>query len=295
MFVGYEDISRLDMRCIVVIPFASCSALEEDASNAAEKMDGTHVDGNALAVVVAKGIKPESAAAKRKAAKPAPKPVPKPTHKRGPDGIELIPPTEDAAPVTELAAVVPPVSGTKRKRAPEAAATEAVAEAEKPAAKTEAAKPKDTVEKTVGKDAKEDKKKKPAKSELKIAAYAPLGTNAAEQTRRLAIFGLPEDFDAKRLWKRIRKITGARGVAWPFLLFGSQTLRVAIVEFTNKATRDAAVPKLDTHVLQGHQLSVRLGENVVTGKDVSLNNSFGTLVWSTLSLLSHCRLKPNLV
>jgi hypothetical protein len=60
------------------------------------------------------------------------------------------------------------------------------------------------------------------------------GADYGQKQCRLALFGLPADFPAKRLWKRVRKATGAQRVEWPVVMPGSEGVVAAVVVFDHK-------------------------------------------------------------
>ena len=88
-----------------------------------------------------------------------------------------------------------------------------------------------------------------------------------EKQHSLLLFGLPPDFNASRLWKRVRKTAGCTGIAFPLTLAGNQACPVAQLQFDSKAHRDKAAAKLDRHQLLGHVLGARSGEEVLPKKE----------------------------
>ncbi|RYG47356.1 hypothetical protein EON67_08665 [archaeon] len=59
-----------------------------------------------------------------------------------------------------------------------------------------------------------------------------------EQQCHIALFGLPDDFAQKRLWKRVRKLA-ATGCHFPFTLHGGQHVKCAILDFDRKVRTHA--------------------------------------------------------
>lgn len=114
------------------------------------------------------------------------------------------------------------------------------------------------------------------------------GRSLGDQQCCMVLFGLPSDFPLARLWKRVKKTQPEAAAAgeekgsggeeeegesevvkkamrWPVKLAGSEARPVAIVRYVKKAKRDAAIRKLEGHVLHGHKLRAVAAETVLTG------------------------------
>lgn len=114
-------------------------------------------------------------------------------------------------------------------------------------------------------------KKKPLSSVVQTAkpvTLPPPGMGSlGDKQHSIVLFGLPTDFDRSRLWKRLRKLGGCTGVAFPITMHGNQACAVAQAQFISKLHRDRSVAKLDAHSLLGHVLAARRGEEVLIKKD----------------------------
>jgi hypothetical protein len=81
---------------------------------------------------------------------------------------------------------------------------------------------------------------KRGKAAAAAAAAKPVATERLPpqslgfKQRQLVLFGLPADYDKKRLWKRVRKTAGAVELAWPVAVPGNFGLLAAYVTYDRK-------------------------------------------------------------
>jgi hypothetical protein len=85
--------------------------------------------------------------------------------------------------------------------------------------------------------------------------------------RTLYIFGLPESFDKKRLWKRVKKLNGSCDLAFPIILPGNAQCCVASVTFTGRPQREKAATRLTGHSLLGHALAAWGADQLLARKE----------------------------
>lgn len=97
----------------------------------------------------------------------------------------------------------------------------------------------------------------------KLTSKFPANPNAI---RTIVISGLPNTIDAKALWKKVRKLDGAKEISqWPGKnASGEQDPTVAEVLFSTPAVAQDAILRLHAHVFKGSLLSVVLKKRLET-------------------------------
>ncbi|KAF8192913.1 hypothetical protein BJ912DRAFT_1057648 [Pholiota molesta] len=122
-----------------------------------------------------------------------------------------------------------------------------------------------------GESVKKEPKPRPAPRQPRLP-HDPLAT------RTIVVSGLPPSIDAKVLWKKIRKYTGAEKVDWPIKDdSGTEDPSTAHVLFANPGHASDAVAKLHAHVYKGCLLSVTLKKRLdVLSKPVPAPKSKAT-------------------
>jgi hypothetical protein len=222
------------------------SAFDEDATAAAAKMNGTELEGRKLVVTVtdpeyhqpAKAAKAEAqAAAAAEAAAAA--------------GSKAAETSASAAAVAtaDASGALKSSAGTKSSTGAPAPAGKLAASAEPPPRSTGAKRPRpaddaaaereedgDEADTSNDEDAAEGSVTPAAKRVAGAAPVyqaAPPGTLGFRQCQ-LVLYGLPADYDKKRLWKRVRKTTGATNLAWPVAVPGNAGLVAAYITYDRK-------------------------------------------------------------
>jgi hypothetical protein len=223
------------------------SAFDEDATAAAAKMNGTELEGRKLVVTVtdpeyhqpAKAAKAEAqAAAAAEAAAAA--------------GSKAAGTSASAAAVAtaDASGALKSSAGTKSSTAAPAPAGKLAASAEPSSRSTGAKRPRpaddaaaaeleedgDEADTSNDEDAAEGSGTPAAKRVAGAAPVyqaAPPGTLGFRQCQ-LVLYGLPADYDKKRLWKRVRKTTGATNLAWPVAVPGNAGLVAAYITYDRK-------------------------------------------------------------
>jgi nucleolar protein 4 len=176
-----------------------CSALEEDATLAAEKLNNSTLQGRKISVVVARNAEGGPGAA------------------GGADG------PAGAGAGRAAASSSSAVAGMKRRRP-------------------------------------EDKTDRQAPPKLSSSHPVPGPVRGITAI----LLGIAPDVDKKRLWKRVRKCTGAKDMQFPVQLPGGEDVKAAIVKFDTPTHREAAIRALNGKALHGGTFAARRADDLLT-------------------------------
>ena len=104
------------------------------------------------------------------------------------------------------------------------------------------------------------------RTELSTLHLVPV---AANRSTNLILFGLPtlgKGLLKTRLWKRVKKTTGAVKLEYPVSIEGSEKTTVALVTYSTSQARTKAIKALDSKSIHGHVLCAKPSEDYVNPK-----------------------------